>query len=322
MSDKSYKSYDELLNILCSRGMKIEKSEQWERAKRILETENYYNVINGYKDLFIDRPETETNDEHYKDEITFDEVYALYSFDRELRGIYLKFLLKIENAFKTVISHEFSDKHGHDNYLKLDNFRTETEKDIASVTKLFGDIQQETARQMNKHHQVVTHYMTKHGYIPFWVLVNVLTFGKITIFYSYMKEEDKKEVAVKFSIPSEELHKYMEMLGLARNKCAHNERFFDIKFRKSLHTKSIKNFCKLSVTKNNDGSYTHGTNDAYAIAIIFALLLSEEDLKQFVSLMQKLFTDLDKQLHIISINDVMLKMGFESGWENLAALKY
>ena len=35
---------------------------------------------------------------------------------------------------------------------------------------------------MSKHHQVVTHYMTEHGYIPLWVLVNVLTFGKIENF--------------------------------------------------------------------------------------------------------------------------------------------
>ena len=91
------------------------------------------------------------------------------------------YLLKLENTFKTVIAHEFSKKYGHDNYLKIDNFDTSNEQKITSAIKLIGDIQQETARQMNKHHQVVTHYMTEHGYIPLWVLVNVLTFGKIDL---------------------------------------------------------------------------------------------------------------------------------------------
>lgn len=68
---------------------------------------------------------------------------------------------------------------------------------------------------MSKHHQVVTHYMTHHGYIPLWVLVNVLTFGKITNFYFNMKINDKKNVAKFFSVDVKELHKYMTMLGLA-----------------------------------------------------------------------------------------------------------
>lgn len=34
----------------------------------------------------------------------------------------LKYLLKVENTFKTVIAHEFSAQYGHDNYLKIENF--------------------------------------------------------------------------------------------------------------------------------------------------------------------------------------------------------
>lgn len=95
---------------------------------RILERENYYNVINGYKEPFLSARATSTSDEAYKKGTTFNEVYALYNFDRELRIIYLKYLLKIENTFKTVIAHEFSARYSHDNYLKIDNFDTSTEK--------------------------------------------------------------------------------------------------------------------------------------------------------------------------------------------------
>ncbi len=318
---------------------------------RILENENYYNVINGYKELFIDTPATPTADEKYKAGTTFDEVYALYLFDRELRNIYMKYLLKTENMFKSVIAHEFAAKYGHDNYLKLDNFHTSAttdpktqkyiakknnltlpndaakvmqisaEENIASVTKLIGDIQQEIARQMNKHHQMVIHYMTNHGYIPLWVLVNVLTFGKITYFYWNMKPADKTAVAKQFNLQAEELHKYMEMLGLARNKCAHDERFFDIRFRRSLHTRSIRNFAQLGLARAQDGSYPHGTNDAYAIAIMFALLLSKSELNEFISAMKSAFAKLQKQLHTISVDDVMQRMGYGPNWRNLTALK-
>lgn len=100
-------------------------------------------------------------------------------------------MLKIENTFKTVIAHGFSAKYGRDTYLKLENFDTSSERNISSAIKLIGDIQQEITRQMSKHHQVVTHYMTEHGYIPMWVPVNVLTFGKIENFYKNMKPTGK-----------------------------------------------------------------------------------------------------------------------------------
>lgn len=321
MSEKTYKSYRQQLRILRSRGMVINRGSQASRVMKILARENYYNVINGYKDLFLASPATPTSEEIYKPGTTFDEVYALYTFDRELRNIYLKYLLKLENSFKTVISHEFSAKYGHDNYLKIANFDNSTESKIASSIKLIGDIQQEIARQMSKHHQVVTHYMTEHGYIPLWVLVNVLTFGKIENFYKNMKPVDQTSVAKEFGLQPEELGKYMHMLALARNKCAHDERFYDMKFKERLHTKSIKNFSVLGIVRAKDGSYTYGTNDVYAISIMFALLLSKTDTKEFVSLMRAAFSKLDKQMKSTPASEVMKIMGFGSNWDSILKLR-
>ena len=319
MAEKEYKTYRQLLTILRSRGMVIGKGSQGSRVMRILEKENYYNVINGYKDLFLDTTSTPTAEE-YMAGTTFDEVYALYNFDREVRNIYLKYLLKIENEFKTVLAHECSAQYGHDNYLKLENF-DDSQGNISSVVKLIGDIQQEIARQMNKRHQVVTHYMIEYGYIPLWVLVNVLTFGKITTFYQLLKSTDKVNIARKFGVSKDELHKYMKMCGLARNKCAHDERFFDMKFKERLHTRSIANFGVLNLARDASGSYPSGTNDVYAIAIIFAMLLSKTDIKEFVSAMKAAFAKLDRQLHTISLTDVMSHMGYQSSWEQLIHLK-
>ncbi len=320
MADKSYKSYQEQLNILQSRGMVIGEGKQTSRAMNILERENYYNVINGYKELFLATKAVDSTDEVYKTGTTFDEIYALYDFDRELRNIYIKYLFKVENTFKTIISHEFSVQYGHDNYLKIQNFDNSSEQKISSSIKLIGDIHQEIARQMSKHHQVVTHYMTEHGYIPLWVLVNVLTFGRIENFYKNMKPADKTVVAKQFNLQPDELAKFMHMLALARNKCAHDERFFDIKFKERIHTKSIKNFSALGIVRAKDGSYIHGTNDAYAIAVMFALLLSKSDLDEFISSMGAVFGKLQKQLHTISVKDIMTIMGYDTNWTNLSNL--
>lgn len=346
MGNKVYKSYNQQIKILRSRGISINKGSAGSRAKEVLKRENYYNVVNGYKGLFLD-VQSSTINEQYKSGVTFDEINALYTFDRDIRIIYLKYLLIIENNLKAVISHDFSNKYGYDNYLKLDNFQCNATSDLSelkriskiynldindnfdeikrisavnntfAITKLIGEIQQEISRQLSKNHQMVTHYMINHGYIPLWVLVNVLTFGKITNFYLNLKEQDKIDIAKEFGVHYKELHKYMRILGLARNKCAHDERFYDIKFRLRLHTRSIRNFSILGLQRDKSGSYKNGTNDAFAVAIIFSQMLKKCELKEFISSMSKAISKLEKQLNSISINDVLDVMGYPDNWKQL-----
>lgn len=94
MAEKEYMELNQQLTTLVSRGMVIKKGAQTSRALHILERENYYNVINGYKELFIATPSTATTEEAYKSGTTFDEVYSLYNFDRNVRNVYLKYLQK------------------------------------------------------------------------------------------------------------------------------------------------------------------------------------------------------------------------------------
>ncbi|PTF88772.1 CAAX protease, partial [Staphylococcus chromogenes] len=45
---KPFKTYEEQIQILKNRGLTISDEDKGD-----LENENYYNVINGYKDLFL-----------------------------------------------------------------------------------------------------------------------------------------------------------------------------------------------------------------------------------------------------------------------------
>lgn len=318
--EKTYKSYRQLLAILRGRGMDIPTGSVGSRVIRILEKENYYNVINGYKELFIETPASGGAEERYKAGTTFDEVYALYCFDRDLRSIHLQYLLKLETAFKATLAHEFSALYGHDNYLTLRHFKAETPKEIQDTVSLLGDIQKEIARQMSKNHPAVTHYMSEHGYIPLWVLVDVLTFGKVTMLYLHMKDGDRVRIAKKFQIDYEELHKYMSLLGQARNKCAHGERFFNFRNRSHIKARLIKNFGELHIPRDAGGNYRYGTNDLYAVAIVFAQMLQRSELREFIAAMRTLFARLEKSLHTISVGDVMGQMGYPADWENVSRL--
>lgn len=70
----------------------------------------------------------------------------------------------------------------------------------------------------------------------------------------------------------------------------------------------------MEIIRAQDGSYTYGTNDVYALSIMFALLLSKSDLNDFVSSMKNALNKLQRQLNTISIIDVMSVMGYGTNW--------
>ena len=72
--DKIFSTTNKQLRQLRARGMVISNGS---RAKRIIEMENYYNLIHGYKGLFLDRSYTGP-DEAYLPGTRFEEVHALY----------------------------------------------------------------------------------------------------------------------------------------------------------------------------------------------------------------------------------------------------
>ena len=53
MSEKTFKTYDEMIELLRSRNMNIPNGAPKRKAKIILQREGYYNIVNGYKRPFL-----------------------------------------------------------------------------------------------------------------------------------------------------------------------------------------------------------------------------------------------------------------------------
>lgn len=309
---KIYKTRTEQLNILRSRGLNIDDDIA---AEEILEKENYYNVINGYKEPFID---LSAPSEKYFPNAKFDELFSVFTFDRNIRMIYLKYILKAEHHLKTVIAHEFSKSYGYDNYLKTENFDTSTNEKLKEVLQTIGKLNTVLSNQLNKSKEI-THYLTTHGYVPLWVMVNVLTLGDLSYFYKNLKPQDANAIAKTFNIKFDELSKFMKNLTIARNICAHDERFYDTKFKSAISYKQISNFNILQIPIAS-GSPTYGICDIFSIAIILALLLPKKDIQEFIDSMENEFNTLNSNLYSVSGNNIMLKMGFGPNWKSLSLL--
>lgn len=313
MEQKEFKTIDEQLEILKSRGLYFSTDES---TKRYLEKENYYNIINGYKDLFLETRKTSTTDEIYKDKAEFSEIKALYEFDFELKSIILKRILRVENTIKAIIAYKFSQKYGHDNYMKMDNFHYKQgdAKSIKYVMDLITGVQGIIAKQVDKH-ESIKHYMIEYGYVPLWVLVNILPLGTISKFYSLMKQTDKQSISKEFKLTDAELVNILKNLTYCRNKCAHGERLYNFKSSAEIRANDIHK--KLSIEKEN-GKLAQGTKDLLSVVISLKLLLSNKDFTKMIIEINNEIFNLRKELKVISINDVYKEMGFVENWLDIS----
>ena len=104
MKLKEFKTLDEQIGILKERGLVINDVD---KAKNLLLSENYF-FINGYRHIFLKNSKSS----EFIPGTTFDELYALFQFDRSFRNVLFKNLLIVENNLKSILSYGLSKKYG------------------------------------------------------------------------------------------------------------------------------------------------------------------------------------------------------------------
>ena len=109
---KEFKSTNELIEILNSKGVSIKDENN---VRYLIEKYSYYSIVNSYKRIF-------KIGENYKDNASFEEIFTVYKFDKNLKIIILKYILEIEAVIKTKIANLFAEKYGLENYLDINNF--------------------------------------------------------------------------------------------------------------------------------------------------------------------------------------------------------
>ena len=313
---KLFKNYDEQIELLKSRGLIINDEET---ARQILKEENYYNLINGYKELFL---ESKGSDQ-FKKNTTFEDIYELYKFDRDLKNILIKPILMIENTMRSLIAYTFSETHGCDNYLKYSNFETlvdkkergvnskKLEKRAELIYKLLSNIQNDIALSISKK-EYIKHYIVNHGYIPLWVLVNSITLGRLGLFYSVMIQKERAAIASNWKIPESDLIQYIKFLALYRNLCAHDERIYDYSTWPLIIPNTIYHE-KLNIEKNNN-EYVHGKTDLQALLIVLKILTPKDVYNTVLNKINGRLCSLAKKAPNINMHQLINKMGLVKDW--------
>jgi len=304
--EKEFKTIDEQIEILKNRNLNL----NYEHAKELLTNNNYYYLINGYKDLFI---KYINDDEKYINNATLQEIFSLYNFDSELRINILRYILQIERRIDTYIAYEFSKQYGNKNYLKESNF-SDNKRVRLQINNFVQEVKSETILQTRKGNKMLNHYINKYGYVPLWVLIRILTFGQVSRFYGFMKQKEQNLIAKKFGVKEKELKVFLHNLAIVRNICAHDEKLYDLKLKNAISKNNIHASLNLEL---KDGVYSMGFKDMFSVIIMLKILLNDTD---FIELFMKLNSDLkslENSLVSININVILNKMGFPENYKEI-----
>lgn len=313
--DKTFKTYDEMISILSARGIDISTKEQKSFAKKALQHHGYYNLINGYNKLFLS---TKDPEDMYIKGTTVNEICALYYFDYKLRDIFFRNIIPVEQNVKNLISYTFSERYGHDNYMLYKNFDTHRKDSVRIISDLISEVQRQISSRSND--PVIFHYLSTYGYVPLWVLNNILTLGTISKFYSIMKQPDRQEISKIFHIQDSQLETILFYISTIRNFCAHGNRLYCYRTKRPLG--DFPAHKTLNIPMSDGKEYDYGKRDLFACLIALHYVLAPGEYRKMLKEIRDLLNETKPNLSVIQVDDILREMGFPKDWfKQLSRLK-
>jgi abortive infection bacteriophage resistance protein len=307
--EKKFSTYEQLIQRLKEKGLNVQDEK---KAIEVLNETGYYSLVCGYKQL-LKTPDGK----EYRQDASFEDMVALYSFDQTLRSLFLKYLIQFEKALKAQISYAFCQNFGIDQkeYLNIANYQY-SPHDVVRVQKLIQVLSDLATKQTN--FQYINHYQTKYHNVPLWVLINAVTFGSLSVMFHYLPQKLQSQISKHYPIYANELESILEVLTKFRNVCAHGERLFSYSTRTEIADFALHS--KMGIIRNN-GVLVSGKRDLFAVVISLRYVLSNEQFKVFKKELSQLIAAFTAECDLISEEELLTQMGFPSNWKMISRHK-
>lgn len=306
---KIFLTIDELIKNIKEKNINIKDENN---VRHILETNNYYFIM-GYKFAFKNQDGT------YKENTSFEDIYALYIFDKLLKLIILDPLLEIEQKLKTIYNNNYSSRYGFKKENIIDSNNYDTTNDYLSDTLTTLQNQLDNFGDKNK---AVMFYKNNHSFVPLWVYMKILSFGTIRDMFYVSKASDKdymKNKLTKENVNSKEIANILRLLVRVRNICCHDDILISFVDEK-LGIKNTKYHRYFNLKKDNKGNIIQGKKDLFAIIISIKLLLDKEKFDILINNLSDLITEFDEQIGSLNRKQLLEIMHLPSNFEKLKEL--
>lgn len=222
--EKVWLSYDQQADLLVKeRGLIADRENLIHHLKEV----GYYR-LSGYWYIFkrCNSPETkDPNDKRFIEGTTFEKVWSLYTFDRQLRLIVLDAIERVEVYFRTQLAYELAKETGVFGYLDSSNLPHFKENG-------YDDFIEHCKNEYKRSREpFVLHFKKKYGDTepmpPYWVMVNIMDFGTMLRLYKGSSIEIRNRIANGVGISARVLQSWLITLNTVRNICAHHGRLWN-----------------------------------------------------------------------------------------------
>ncbi len=220
---KPWLSYDEQADYLKSQGLEFERDFLIAHLVDV----GYYR-LSGYWYIFkyqSKQSEDGKRDEYFEKGTSFERVWDLYVFDRQLRLLVLDAIERVEIYMHTQLAYLLAEKSGPFGFLDkaaLPNMNQQTYGRF--ISRCFSAHDRSRTLYI-KHFK--DKYGDAHGLPPYWTLVNIMDFGMMLTLFKGSPDKVKSSIAQALEIPGTVLESWLLMLNTVRNICAHHDRLWN-----------------------------------------------------------------------------------------------
>ncbi len=219
---KSATTIEEQLRLLESRGLLI--SDKC-KAREILLDVGYYRL--GFYLFPFEKsyPNLTGRNHEYISGASFEDAVNLYYFDFDLRLLLMRYLNRIEIAFRTSIIYNLSNRYESNPIWFISpavvsrNYARDFENKVYTP-------------DFRRNHIIHRHHRTNPNdrFAPAWKTIEFMTFGAVTKLYEELKNtDDKIKIANIFGIRQVvTFQNYMHTIRTVRNACAHGLLLYDL----------------------------------------------------------------------------------------------
>lgn len=287
--DKPWLSLEEQADLLAQRSLEGDRAVVIEHLRDV----GYYR-LSGYWHVFKDE------DDSFRPGTTFDRVWGLYVFDRQLRLTTLDAIERVEVFMRSRLAYYLADKTGVFGYLERPALPRLSQEEYLSFLKRCMDCYGRSREPFADHFRKV--YGDECGMPPYWVMVNLMEMGLLLRLYKGASCDIRGEIASEVDVTATVLDSWLVALNTVRNICAHHSRLWNRPFGTRPMIPRAKNDARWHEP------YKVESDRIFGVLTILSCLL--EVIAPDTSWRCRLFAQLEGRTEMD-----MLSMGFRPGWQ-------
>lgn len=275
----------------------------------------YFNIINGYKDPFINAVDSCGNHIYYPG-TSLEQIYHLKKFDEHLRLFLLGYIAQVEEEVRTLTAYKFDqcNDNGKTSWYEPDAYdsKRSLQNRIDAISTAYRELS--TSRL-----EYVQFYMANHSTIPTWIMMKAIYFSTFIKILQNSKPQVTHSICMLYDMTDSAgmpnvklLVGSLHWMRKVRNSCAHNERVYSIGPDHNSKGYTIGRIKEKYFAKMRQSYLKEPDKRLMDLLVYFKYFLPVTEYAAFIKDLKRQLEKLQTQVPGNAFDNVRAKMGIKS----------